>query len=467
MSTVDEDLARVTIISPTRRVDLALPGAVTLGELLPSIVRFSGHEASTPQEAVHAWVLQRFGEDPLDPNTLIGKLAIRDGETLYLRQRDNAMPDAAFDDVVDAVSTTTSRRPSWRSAHSQFFAIAVLVLVLVGIPLSVLGIQFAALPVGKRGYWSATLALIVALASGIAAVALSRAAGRYRVSAALAWSSVVLSGLGGFQLVDVPDLPMRVVLASSLMLIAATACALAAGVTVMALSAAAGAAGLVLISAIITALMPQTAVPVAGAMAALLLAITAVLPSLSYQLAQIQLPSLPSTAEGILADDEPVQSDIVTRALLADRLLGALLIGTGTALAGFCWSLLQAPNGWGVGLALCVGLALLLRARAFVGLSQRLALLISGVAITVPAGLVGFTMLNLSPALQATLMVPLIGLASIALTHYAAVGYAKVAPPTLGRLGDIIEWLSVMAVVPLTLGVVGVYGWVQSLFPVA
>ena len=35
------------------------------------------------------------GGDPLDPNALVSKLAIRDGETLYLRQRDNAMPDAA------------------------------------------------------------------------------------------------------------------------------------------------------------------------------------------------------------------------------------------------------------------------------------------------------------------------------------------------------------------------------------
>lgn len=467
MSTVDEDLARVTIISPTRRVDLALPGGVALGELLPNIVRFSGHEAGTPQEAVHGWVLQRFGEDPLDPNALIDKLAIRDGETLYLRQRDNAMPDAAFDDVVDAVSTTTSRRPSWRQSHSQFFAIAMLILALVGVPMAAMGIQFATLPVGKRGYWSGTLALLVGLASGIAAVALSRAAGRYRVSAALSWSAVALAGLGGYQLVDVPDLPVRVVLAAALILMTATACALAAAVTVMALSAVAGAAGLVLIAAIITALQPQTAVPVAGTMAALLLAVTALLPTLSYQLAQIQLPSLPATAEGILADDEPVQSDIVARAMLADKLLGALLVSTGAALTGFCWSLLQAPNWWNVGLALCIGLALLMRARAFVGLSQRLALLIAGVAITVPAGLVAFTMWQLAPVLQAALLVPVIGLAAVILTHYAAVGYAKVSSPTVGRLGDVIEWLSVMAVVPLALGVVGVYGWVQSLFPVA
>lgn len=50
----EEDLARVTIISSARRVDLALPGSVTLSELLPSILKFAGLESNTPTDAVHA-----------------------------------------------------------------------------------------------------------------------------------------------------------------------------------------------------------------------------------------------------------------------------------------------------------------------------------------------------------------------------------------------------------------------------
>ena len=49
-----DDLARVTIISSSRRVDLALPGSVTLGEQLPSILRFTGMEANSPTDAVSA-----------------------------------------------------------------------------------------------------------------------------------------------------------------------------------------------------------------------------------------------------------------------------------------------------------------------------------------------------------------------------------------------------------------------------
>lgn len=142
MSTLpEEDLSRVTIISSSRRVDLALPGAVTLSELMPSIVRFSGLESNTPTEAVHAWVLQRFGSDPFDLYTPVNKLNLRDGETLHLRQRENAIPDAAFDDVVDAVAGATNSRPSWVSRNSQRVGLLLMMLVLIGMPLLIITAQ--------------------------------------------------------------------------------------------------------------------------------------------------------------------------------------------------------------------------------------------------------------------------------------------------------------------------------------
>ncbi|WP_231979409.1 EsaB/YukD family protein [Tessaracoccus coleopterorum] len=45
---------------------------MTLNELMPSIVRFSGLESNTPTDAVHGWVLQRFGSDPFDLYTPSG-----------------------------------------------------------------------------------------------------------------------------------------------------------------------------------------------------------------------------------------------------------------------------------------------------------------------------------------------------------------------------------------------------------
>ena len=464
VSAADEDLARVTVISPTRRIDLALPGGVTLGELLPAIIRFSGHEGGTPQEAVHGWVLQRFGHDPLDPNAQISRLGIRDGEILHLRPREAAMPDVAFDDVVDAVSTTVERRPAWQPRHSRNLTLAMLAVILVGLPVGGVIIQAAEHPVGERGWWGAAACLVLSLAAFVAAVALSRAAGRHRVAATLSWSAVVLGGVGGLQLLDIPEVPVRLVFASALVLAVATACALAAGVTPMALFSVAAAAGGTLVVTVVAALQPAWALSATAIAAALLLAATATMPTWAYRIAQIHLPALPASADEIGADHDPVQTDIVARAVLADRLLSALLTAAVIDLGLFCLVLLVHGDAWQVGLTTAIGLALLMRARAFVGFSQKLVLALGGALITLASGLGWFVLMPPNPVIQAVVLVVLVAGAATALTHHAAVGYQRIASPTMGRWGDVIEWISVMSVVPLVLGAVGTYGWIQTLF---
>lgn len=462
VNTTDEDLSRVTVMSPTRRVDLALPDSVTLGELLPSILRFSGHEGGTPQEAVHGWVLQRFGDDPLDPNQLIGKLGIRDGETLYLRQRDNAMPDAAFDDVVDGVTYATAKRPTWRPATSKSFAIAVLILLLVVAPLAMVVYHNVSTEVGERGFWGAVICLLLTLASAISAIAISRAAGEHAVSATLAWCSVALAAIGGWQILDVPDLPTRIVMTSALVLAVSTACALSAGVTVMPLFAAALSAGVIFIASIVAAVMPNSVLAVAAVTLAVALAMTPMMPSFSYKLAQIQLPALPPNAEALLADDEPVQSDIVQRAVLADRLLGALLTAAAVVLVLCSVVVVRDGHLWSVLLVLAAGLGLMMRARAFVGLSHRMALLVSGVLITAMGAFAGLLLMDQTPRVLVAISIIVLG--AVFLSWYATSRYNKIISPSYGRWGDITEWISIMAIVPLLLGVLNTYGWVQSLF---
>ena len=126
------------------------------------------------------------------------------------------------------------------------------------------------------------------------------------MAAALAWASVALAGLGGYQILDKPNLPARLVICAALVLLFSTAMALAAAVTTMELFTAALTSGLLLFAAIIAAQLPGTEYKVSAVAVGVLLGTTAILPTLSYQLARIQLPNLPNTAEGILADDEPL-----------------------------------------------------------------------------------------------------------------------------------------------------------------
>jgi len=104
---------------------------------------------------------------------------------------------------------------------------------------------------------------------------------------------------------------------------------------------------------------------------------------------------------------------------------------------------------------------MVLRARVFVGRVQRFALLLPGTVF----GLASVLLLLL--ALPSVARIP-IGLtialiATVALAGYTASMYNRILAPIWGRLGDVLEWLSLIAVIPLVLGVLDTYGWVMSL----
>ncbi len=450
---VGEDLARVTVISPTRRIDLALPGTATIGEVLPHVVRFSGHEGSVSGDPVHTWVLQRLGEDPFDPTRLVSSLAIRDGEILHLRQRQAAMPDAAFDDVVDAVATSTNTQPSWQPAHSRRMALAVLAVVLLGVPLL--------LALTRGGLAVSLSALGLALAAGLAAVLLSRAFDRAVVAQTLAWLAVGLAAVSGaFMLEAEPS--VRALTACALVLVAAGSMALGTSIGAHRFASVAVASLLLIGTATAVVLLPGRTVEVSAVAVAVLLATTPWLPTLCYRLARVAMPNLPSSAAELARDDQPVQSDIVARAVAADRILVALL-GATSIVAAVLSMVLVLDGRWStLALAGAVGLALALRARGFVGLAQRLVVLVSGLAVMLA------TLARLALMVPSTTVLLVVGLAvavllAVLLGYYAAQMYDRFVSPVWGRTGDIIEWIAIMAIVPLVLAVLNLYAYVQGI----
>lgn len=458
-ASVGEDLARVTVISPTRRIDLALPGSTTLGELLPNIIRFAGFDGATSQEAIHAWVLQRLGEDPLDPNKKVSALNIRDGETLHLRQREATMPDAAFDDVVDAVTTATSTRPSWVAGHSQWVAVVALTALLVVVP--VMSLWRADLTTPYGGLAETGVTAFLAVAAAVGSIVLSRAYGRYLPAAGLGWAADVLFGAAGLYVLPTQPLPLRVLIASAMVLLMAATIWLAARVQPYAQLAVVISALLILLSTMTMVLLNGMVAEVAAVAIALVLAATSLLPVMSYHLARVAMPNLPVTAEALMADNQPVQSDIVARALSADRVLGAFLTATGVTVTVLMVPILLRADWIVLALAAAVSLAMMLRARAFVGRTQRLALLLPGALIGFAAVVMALMALPFGWRLGVSTVVVLFG--GLALASYASSMYNRILSPTYGRIGDILEWIGIMAIVPLVLAVLDVYltisGW--------
>jgi hypothetical protein len=107
-----------------------------------------------------------------------------------------------------------------------------------------------------------------------------------------------------------------------------------------------------------------------------------------------------------------------------------------------------------------VAAALLLRARSFPTVRLRVPLL--------AAGLAGLAALALGPAFDSTtvrltVVAPALLLIAV-FTAAAGLTYSRKAPsPYLGRIGDTLDLLLVIAVVPVACGVLGLYGYARGI----
>jgi type VII secretion integral membrane protein EccD len=125
MLRTDVELCRLTVVAPRTRMDLALPVDATLADVLPTLLRHAGEDPNDPAFLRGGWSLQRIGEPPLDTARRLAAAGIRDGDLLYLRHRDSALPELAFDDVADAMSTATRRdgRRAWTPATTKLASV--------------------------------------------------------------------------------------------------------------------------------------------------------------------------------------------------------------------------------------------------------------------------------------------------------------------------------------------------------
>ena len=84
MPAASTGLTRVTINSPQRRVDVALPDAVPLAELLPELLQHAGADLADDGQHHGGWLLRRGDGTPLAATAGLGAAGVRDGEVLHL-----------------------------------------------------------------------------------------------------------------------------------------------------------------------------------------------------------------------------------------------------------------------------------------------------------------------------------------------------------------------------------------------
>ena len=454
------DLCRVTVVGPSRRIDIAIPGYVTFADLFPAVARYAGLDGPDVVGEKGGWVLQRLGEQPFAPTMTPQQAGLRDGEMIYLRPHRTQMPRMAFDDVADAIASGLSDQPGrWAARHARWMALGTCVVALTAGTVVVLRS-------GPPWHVPAVAAAVIAVVLLFAVLATSRAAGDSQAGALLGYAALPYAFLAGL-LASARAIPLAH-LGAAYMLSAFAAATLAAivatatsaeltlyfGVVVASLLAVIGAWVGYAFGIGFAAAATVIAVPA--------LALTPLIPAVSFWMARMTLPQVPRHADDLRRDTLTIDSaEVSDRTASADRFVTGAVSGIGLVAAPAAGAL-AFTRSW-LGLSTCAALAcaLLLRSRLFRGLGQRLWLLVPGFG-----GLVLLAVGQVHGSSQAQHLALALGplVAGVALVVGVGMWLPGHRPsPFWGRMADIADTVLIVGLFPLALGVTGVFGKVRGL----
>ncbi|WP_320774404.1 type VII secretion integral membrane protein EccD, partial [Streptomyces sp. CRN 30] len=249
------------------------------------------------------------------------------------------------------------------------------------------------------------------------------------------------------------------------------AAAAGAGGAVLALAVVAAYAALFLAPAVVAAFGALAAAvmlaaglsahEVAGITALLAVILGAFVPSLSFRMAGLRMPPLPTNAQQLQEGIEPHPTDVVaSRSVLADGWMSALYAAVGLVCLGCLTVLARLPGLAEVFTTLALTLLLLLHSRGLGNVWQRLSLVVPG---TWGLALLVFSQAHAAGSLGRLLtVVGLLALtAGIAIASWTVPGRRIV--PYWGRGAELLHSATAIALLPLVLWVLGVYGALRSL----
>lgn len=458
---VGTPLARVTVASPQRRIDVALPEDVPLAELLPTLLAHAGESAADDGERHGGWTLRRATGTVLDPGRALNVQGIQDGEVLRLAPARTEWPEIEYDDVVEAIADGARRYGrSWGRAATRraglvtfcgIFAVGLVVILLCRSPWALPG----------------AVALGVAAALAISGIALSRAMADAVAGSVVAGCALPYAFTGGLLVAGPAHASLlgfgapQVLLASACLL----ACSVVGYVGVSGRSRMFAGGLMAGLLGILGGLLGLTSIQQAGVAGIVLTVALCLLPSyplLAIRLGKLPVPELPQQPSDMLKDvTQPARSAIFDAVARADEILTGLLFGVGLVSAPCVVLLVGSGHVSAVVLVLDAALALLLRARLFPTARQRIPLLLAGGgALALPLVLLAAAGGNTT---RMVLVVVVLVMAAFVLV--AGLVFSRRAPsPYLGRTADVVDVLAIIALIPIASIIAGLYGYVQDMF---
>ena len=439
------EYTRLTIVGSRRRADVVVPSDDAVGSLVPRLMELLDE---SPGAVSRPLALVRSTGEQLDSSLSAAEQQVLDGERLRLLREDAAPPPPEVADVTDVLAESLATRPGLWTARSRAAVAAVVVgalsallaVTLVGLDDldallvpggTVVGAVLVAIVSGRLGgRWLATAATAVALGT------------------ALPLAVVVTAAL------DLDRSAPLVDLALVALALAWAVLGLGVGVGLRRRAAAWGGVLGVVLSALPIVLL-LLGVEQGGA-----LGVGAVVTVVVCGL----LPWYAMSASGLTGLDDQVvegrrgrRDEVLVTVTDAYRTLTWATVAVAGPLAVTAAHLLASPDLWQVGLGVAVVVVLAARTRAVPLAAQGWALW-SAVLVAIVAGLAGQA---LAPAWLLVLL-PAVGV----VVAVVAGGVAPVAHQraSLRRLGNTAEAFGVVALLPVLVGVFGVYAELLGAF---
>ncbi|MFT2017278.1 EsaB/YukD family protein [Streptomyces sp. 796.1] len=442
-------LSRVTLVGERRRIDLVLPSDEPVGRLLPDVMELLGDRIPARPMLRH---LVTSDGTVLAPDATLAAAHVPDGAVLRLVRVQDAPSAPVVHDVTDEVADDLDVRP-WRWGPQARRATAGLIAVGWTLVAALLARhEFAADDAGPVLAGSAAPAALIG--------ALAGRARRRGLATTLIVAAGVLGVLGAWTLGDAHAWSgaerLAAVAAVAVITLALLGwCSPLGRGGLVGAGAAAGAAGC-WEAAIAFNDAAHTATDQAR-VGALLAVVSVVVLGV--------LPRLALMASGLAAlDDRRSAGTSVSRYEVSTALsathralaLATCVCAVSGATAGVL--ALRTPTVWTVLLTAAVAVAVLLRSRAFPLVVEVVVLLLAGAVLGVR--LVTVWLAHADPAGPLAVATGLAVLPLLVL----AVRPAEHVRVRLRRMGDVVESFAVIALLPLVIGVFGVYGRLLDTF---
>ncbi|MFV2103764.1 type VII secretion integral membrane protein EccD [Micromonospora sp. LOL_024] len=452
-------LARIAVVAPNRRLDLALPEHLPLVGLLPAVLRQADEDPSDGTSH-GGWMLRRSDGSAVDLARTLAAQSVRDGETLHLVPRRTDWPELAYDDLMEAVADGARRRGvAWSPFATRLTGLVVAgVLLLLGLVVIVTS--------AEPGWLGGAVALGTAGLLLVCGIVLSRAMADSLAGAVVAAAGLPYAFVGGVLVIGSGESVWalgapHVLLGSAVLLLSGLLGLLGVGDATRVFVAAV----FVGFWGMVGGLLALGEMDAAQGTAIVVSAVTLLLPAmplLSVRLGKMPMPAMPRTTEDLLRDEPQPKRTVVYQATArADEVFTGMVFGASVVTIGCLVVLTATGTLSALLLAGVVSLGYLLRARLVATVRHRVPLIAVGLA-----GLGLLPLIGAADESTATRVLAVLPVALVAAAASAAAGltYSRRSPsPRLARLGDMLDILLQLAVVPVACSVLGLYAFMRAI----